>query len=147
MAVAPEIWSTPTKENKDKTMRLIWGLLAGTTIALGTATAASASNEVPGHEGKTGTVTGMYRTEQDGSDVLVQYRGDFGNDPYLNDGWIKNVFVNADGTTETYLIVHEADPRYTGSVENAIWGEWEIVVHTVSGEGNIANLMQPTNAS
>jgi hypothetical protein len=113
---------------------------------IGTATAASASNEVPGHEGRNGTVTGVYTTTDGESDVLVQYRGDFGDDPYLNDGWVKNVYHNADGTTETYLIVHKTDPRFTGN--NLIWGgEWEIVVNTVSGEGNIANLTQPANAS
>jgi hypothetical protein len=129
-------------------MRLIIGLLAGTTIALGTATAASASghdNDVPGQEGRDGTVTGVYEAEDGDSDVRVQYRGDFGEDPGLNDGWIKNVFDNADGTRETYLIVHETDPRYTGNEENAIWNEWEIAVHTVSGEGNIANPHRPTN--
>ena len=47
----------------------------------------------------------------------MQYRGDFGGTPFLDNGWIKNVYHNADGTTETYLIVHKTDPRYTGSEE------------------------------
>src|SRR5215218_10963781 len=111
---------------------------------IGTATAASASHEVPGHEGRAGTVTGVYKTTDGESDVLVQYRGDFGGDAYLDNGWIKNVYYNADGTTETYLIVHNTDPRYTG--QNPIWGDWDIVVNTVSGQGNIANPMRPTNA-
>ena len=128
-------------------MRKILGLLAGTAIALGTmATAASAStndSEVPGHEDRTGTVTGVYWAEDEGSDVLVQYRGDFEGNAYLDSGWIKNIYHSEDGTIGTYLIVHETDPRYTGNDERAIWGEWEIIVDTVSGTGNVANPMHP----
>ena len=86
----------------------------------------------------------MYWAKDGESDVLVQYGGDFGHDPYLDNGWIKNVYFNSDGTTGSYLIVHKT-PRYTR--ENPIWGDWDVVVDTVSRTGNIANLMHPEYVS
>jgi hypothetical protein len=69
----------------------------------------------------------------------VNYRGDFGNTPYLDSGWIQNHWVckGPDGTsTFNYLFVHESDPRYTGDPEWEIWGTWEWKVLTESGYGN-----------
>ncbi|MDP3986875.1 MAG: hypothetical protein Q8P81_01475 [Nanoarchaeota archaeon] len=74
-------------------------------------------------------------------DYQVQYRGKFENDPFLDSGWIMNN-INCNGydddNTYNYLIVHESDPRYKGVQENAIWGNWEYKVLTVSGQGNLA---------
>ena len=69
----------------------------------------------------------------------VQYRGTFGNDPYQDTGWIKNVVVcrgyNPDN--QTILWVHETDPRYTGEGEPAFGGDWEVRVETRRGLGNV----------
>jgi hypothetical protein len=67
------------------------------------------------------------------------YRADFGNDPYMDAGWIINN-INCKGVekaTYTYLIVHETDPRYTGNPDWAVWGDWEYHVLTQSGQGNL----------
>lgn len=40
--------------------------------------------------------------------------GDFGGDPYLDDGWIINIWINRQGNTWVYIFVHEINPRYTG---------------------------------
>lgn len=70
----------------------------------------------------------------------VQYRGSFGNDPFLDTGWIKNN-INCSGyddnSTYNYLIVHETDPRYSGDPDWAIWDTWEYHVLTESGQGNL----------
>lgn len=116
-------------------------------IGLATATSASAydgTGVVPGQQGRGGTVTGHYVTTDDGAKVIVNYRGDFGGDPYLNDGWITNQYKYPDGRTVNYLIVYKTDPRWTGNPDLAIWGEWEIVKQTKSGEGNQANIQRPT---
>ncbi len=99
---------------------------------------------VPGQSGRDGAVTGHYTLVQGGCEYIVNYRGDFGGDPYLNDGWIMNKIKCDDGGVYTYLIVHETDPRYTGNPDRAIWGSWEIVKETVKGSGNIANPNRPT---
>lgn len=78
-------------------------------------------------------------------DYHNQYRADFGNDPYMDSGWIINN-INCSGYepgTVTYLIVHETDPRYTGNPELSIWGTWEFHVNAQSGLGNVANLTRP----
>ena len=68
----------------------------------------------------------------------VQYRADFGNNPYMDSGWIINA-INCKGYepgTYMYLIVHKTDPRYTGNPDWAVWGDWEYHVLTESGSGN-----------
>ncbi|MDO8144922.1 MULTISPECIES: hypothetical protein [unclassified Isoptericola] len=132
----------------------------------GTAHAADHSTTVPGHQGRDGTVVGHYTSlyaEDDAGDwywdlgdgrvmgsvdgvgdldpdtvvtcdYQVIYRGDFGDDPSLDDGWIKNNIRCDDGTTYNSTYVSSEDPRYTG--EHPIWGTWDIVVSTVSGQGN-----------
>ena len=69
------------------------------------------------------------------------YRGEFGNDPFLDNGWIRNN-INCSGYDDnksyTYVIVHRSDPRYTGNPDWAIWGDWEYHVLTESGFGNLA---------
>lgn len=73
-------------------------------------------------------------------DYQVQYRGDFGNDPFLDSGWIIND-INCSGfdddNTYNYLIVHETDPRYRGNPDWSIWNTWEYHTLTVSGSGNL----------
>ncbi|GAA1468014.1 hypothetical protein [Microbacterium thalassium] len=76
-------------------------------------------------------------------DYVNNYRADFGDDPFMDTGWIINNINCSDGTHYKYLIVHEDDPRYEGDPENAIWGTWEYHVLSQSGEGNIANLFKP----
>lgn len=73
-------------------------------------------------------------------DYVVNYRGAFDNDPFLDSGWIQN-HINCSGYDDNnkynYLIVHESDPRYDGISENSIWGSWEYQTKTKSGEGNL----------
>ncbi|WP_210424053.1 hypothetical protein [Halorussus ruber] len=71
-------------------------------------------------------------------DYKVQYRGKFENDPFLDSGWVKNN-INCKGYDDdgnyNYIIVHETDPRYTGT-RPSIWGDWEYHVDVESGVGN-----------
>lgn len=73
-------------------------------------------------------------------DYVINYRADFGNDPFMNEGWIQNL-INCYGYDDNgnynYLIVSQTDPRYTGNPDWAVWGTWEYHVLTVSGEGNL----------
>lgn len=82
-------------------------------------------------------------------DYQNQYRAQFNNDPYMDNGWIINA-INCRGYAPgayLYLIVHESDPRYTGNPDWAIWGTWEYHVLTVSGSGNlVARLAAPASA-
>lgn len=80
-------------------------------------------------------------------DYVNNYRADFGNDPYMNTGWIQNHIKCRgydDNNTYNYLIVHKDDPRYTGNPDWAVWGEWEYHVLTQSGSGNLPKA-QPQN--
>lgn len=77
----------------------------------------------------------------------VNYRGDFGGDPYLDSGWIINQ-INCTGYEPghySYLIVSESDPRYRGNPEWSIWGSWEVIVEGVSGQGNLVRPYHPTH--
>ena len=74
-------------------------------------------------------------------DYVVNYRADFGNDPFMNEGWIQNIIDCRgfdDNNHYNYLIVSQTDPRYTGNPDLAIWGTWEMKVETISHQGNIA---------
>jgi hypothetical protein len=79
-------------------------------------------------------------------DYVNNYRADFGNDPFMDHGWIQN-HINCSGYDDNghynYLIVSDTDPRYTGNPDWAIWGTWEYHVLTISGSGN---LVQPESA-
>lgn len=79
-------------------------------------------------------------------DYVINYRGDFGGDPYMDNGWIQN-HINCSGYDDNnhynYLIVHESDPRYEGNPDWAIWGTWEFHVLTISGFGNLARPETP----
>lgn len=73
-------------------------------------------------------------------DYVVNYRADFGNDPFMDDGWIQN-HINCSGYDDNgqynYTIVSDEDPRYTGNSDWAEWTTWEYVTYTVSGHGNL----------
>lgn len=73
-------------------------------------------------------------------DYVNNYRADFGNDPFMDEGWIQN-HINCTGYDGSghynYLIVSSSDPRYTGNPEWAVWGTWEYHVLTQSGDGNL----------
>ena len=72
-------------------------------------------------------------------DYVVNYRADFNNDPFMNQGWIQN-HINCSGYDDNnqynYLIVSEEDPRFTGNPDWSVWGTWEYHVETQSGFGN-----------
>lgn len=73
-------------------------------------------------------------------DYIVNYRGKFENDPFMNSGWIQNIvqasgYDYPNGGEFITFIVHKSDPRYVGDPAFAIWGEWEIFGDIISGEG------------
>lgn len=115
-------------------MRSLIGMAVFAALA---ATPTLAQTQVPGHAGRDGTVNGHYTQEAAGCDYVVNYRGDFGGDPYLNDGWIMNQIACGDEGHYTYVIVNEGDPRYRGDPDWAEWGTWEYHVLIIPGEGNI----------
>src|SRR5438067_6777192 len=143
------------------------GLLFGAALTVAFPAAAMAATTVPGHSGaKTDAdnngisdagvqVVGNY----DEVDVFgattcklrVNYKGDFGNTPYLDSGEIQNHYVcdGPDGhQTYNYLIVSSDDPRYSGNPDWAVFGTWEYHVLTQGGQGNEAfggngNLVRP----
>ncbi len=90
--------------------------------------------------GTVGSVDELDQATLSRCDYEINYRADFGNDPYMNSGWIQNLIVCSgyDGTASyNYLIVHKTDPRYTGNPDWAIWGDWEFKILTESGSGNL----------
>ncbi len=72
-------------------------------------------------------------------DYVVNYRGTFENDPFMDTGWImNNIRCHGDEPgVYHYTIVNESDPRYRGNPEWAEWGNWEYHVLTESGIGNL----------
>jgi len=83
-------------------------------------------------------------------DYVINYRADFGNDPFMDTGWIQNL-INCAGYDDNgqynYFIVESEEPRYRGNPDWAIWGTWEYHVLTVSGQGNLAHPVgNPFNA-
>ena len=78
----------------------------------------------------------------------VTYRADFGNTPYMDQGWIINA-INCSGydnSSYVYLIVSNTDPRYTGNSQWAVWGNWEYHVLVEGGPGAEGNLVGPSHA-
>ena len=129
---------------------------------------AAASTLVPGHQDRYDAdnngfpdagqvVNGRYsQTVAFGDTVcklVVTYRGDFNNDPYLDSGEISNHYEckGPDGNaTFNYQIVSKSDPRYRGNPEWDAFGDgnWEYHVLTQGGQGNEAfggngNLVRP----
>jgi hypothetical protein len=90
-------------------------------------------------QGTVGSVDELDQETLTTCDYVNIYRADFGNDPFMDQGWIQNL-INCQGVDEghyAYLIVSEDDPRYTGNPEWSVWGTWEYVGYNVSGEGNL----------
>ncbi|MDX1691609.1 MAG: hypothetical protein R3290_11365 [Acidimicrobiia bacterium] len=96
--------------------------------------------------GSVGSVDDLDQATLTTCDYVVNYRADFGNDPYMDAGSIMNN-INCKGydgkAHYKYLIVHETDPRYTGNPDWAVWGSWEYKVYAVSGEGNLVPPYKP----
>jgi len=73
-------------------------------------------------------------------DYVVNYRGTFEDDPFMDSGVIFN-HIRCHGYDDNgvynYQIVHESDPRYRGNPEWSEWGTWEYHVLTESGAGNL----------
>ena len=95
-------------------------------------------------QGTVGSVADLDQATLTSCDYVVNYRGSFENDPFMDSGWIQN-HINCSGYDDNgqynYLIVHETDPRYTGNPDWAIWGTWEYHVYTISGQGNLVRPM------
>lgn len=119
------------------------------------AVAAAGTSTVPGHTGSqtdtdgngfpdagvqvVGNYTDVWVDGATTCKLRVNYKGDFGNDAYLNSGEITNHYLcKGPGGTQTYYyqIVSSDDPRYSGNPDWAVWGTWEYHVLTQGGQGN-----------
>lgn len=93
-------------------------------------------------QGTVGSVDDLDSSTLTTCDYVNNYRADFGNDPYMDAGWIQN-HINCSGYDDNgmynYLIVHESDRRYTGNPDYAIWGTWEYIILTQQGDGNLVD--------
>ena len=90
--------------------------------------------------GTVGSVDDLNQQTLTTCDYIVNYRGTFDNDAFMDSGWIMNNIKcrgYAGKSNYKYNIVHETDPRYTGNPDWAIWGTWEHDVYVVGGEGNL----------
>src|SRR5215213_7519090 len=114
--------------------------LASAALLALPAAASAASTVVPGQQDRYDAddngfpdagqeVNGRYTdTYVDGATtckLTVTYRGDFGNDAYLNSGVIQNHYVckGPDGTqTYNYQIVDSTDPRFRGNPDWVAFG-------------------------
>lgn len=72
---------------------------------------------------------------------VVNTRGDFNNDPYLDSGRIMNSIrctIGGQTVVYNYVIVDETHRRFTGDPDWAEYGGvWEYILLTESGLGNI----------
>ncbi len=100
-----------------------FGLVAGEVLAF------PGGGKVGQPEDHDGTVT---RVEFDEIEVegytwylVMPYRGDFGGTPYLEDGWIMNVYTDRQGNFVLYFMVHESDARWSEDLE-PIYGSWAL---------------------
>lgn len=94
--------------------------------------------------GTVGSVKDLEKQTLTKCDYVVNYRADFGNDPFMDAGWIQNHIKCKgydDNNKYNYLIVHESDPRYRGNPDWSIWGSWEYHTKTKSGVGNMVRPM------
>lgn len=98
--------------------------------------------------GTVGSVDELNQNTLTACDYQINYRADFGNDPFMDTGWISNL-INCSGYDDNgqynYLIVHEDDPRYTGNPDWAVWGTWEYHILTESGSGNLTGPQNHVN--
>ncbi|MCC6617260.1 MAG: hypothetical protein IT320_27545 [Anaerolineae bacterium] len=97
-------------------------------------------------QGTVGSVDALDAATLTVCDYVVNYRVDYGNDPYSNEGWIMNQ-INCYGYDDnghySYLIVSQTDPRYRGNPDWAVWGTWE---YHVDVEWKLGNLVRPEHA-
>lgn len=107
--------------------------LGGTVSAARDTGGYESDTSVPGQKGRSGQVANHYTQESGGCDYVVNTLGDFGGDPYLNDGHMMNRIICEDGSVWTYHIFHETHPAYKGT-RTPIWGEWEYFI-TTNGKG------------
>jgi len=135
-------------------MKKFASALASAALLIVPAAASAASTVVPGQQDRYDAdnngipdagqvVNGRYSEVDTFGDtvckLVVTYRGDFGNDPFLNSGEISNHYQckGPDGNqTYNYQIVSSDDPRYRGNPEWAVFGTWEYHVLTQGGQGN-----------
>lgn len=91
-------------------------------------------------QGTVASVAALQKSTLTRCDYVVNYRADFGNTPFMDEGWIQN-HINCAGYDDNghynYLIVSRTDPRYTGNPAWAVWGTWEYHALTESGKGNL----------
>lgn len=99
-------------------------------------------------QGTVASIGGLEQSTLTRCDYVITYRADFGNDPYMNEGWIQNHIRCSgydDNNTYNYLIVSQNDPRYTGNPEWSVWGTWEYKTLTQSGVGNFVRPQNHVN--
>ena len=70
-------------------------------------------------------------------DYVVVSKGQFGDDPGLDNGVIFNRIKGDDGSIMILRIVHNTHPSYTGEGIPEYQGEWEYTVLATNGVGNI----------
>lgn len=91
-------------------------------------------------QGTVGSVGALEAKTRTVCRYVVNYRGTFEDNPFMDSGVIFN-HIRCRGYDDNgvyqYQIVHETDPRYRGIAAWSIWGSWEYHVLTVSGEGNL----------
>jgi hypothetical protein len=102
---------------------------------------------------ESGTVGSIDELEQETLTTCyykVQYQGDFGDDPYLDMGWIRNniVCTGYEPDNQNVLYVSQEDHRYTGE-GTPIWNTWEYFVDAQRGDGNvlITDRVRPANGN
>ena len=115
--------------------RIIAAGAVAAVASVGFAASASAGEyvsdyAVPGHakqerQGKVVT-HGIQITEAAGvtCEVIVNTVGDFGGDPYMNDGKMMNREKCDDGSVYTYHIFHASHPGANPETMTPIWGDW-----------------------
>ncbi|HEX6228800.1 MAG TPA: hypothetical protein VFZ41_04970 [Solirubrobacterales bacterium] len=90
-------------------------------------------------QGTVGSIDELDQETLTTCDYVVNYRGTFENDPFMDSGSIMNN-IRCHGYESAvfhYEIVHESDPRYRGNPEWSIWGTWEYHELTESSTGNL----------
>lgn len=98
-------------------------------------------------QGTVGSVEELDQATLTRCDYIINYRADFGGDPFMDNGWIRNN-VNCSGYGDNgqynLLVVHRTDPRFREDGYDVGWGpDWRAPVYTWSGSGNVARPDHP----